>query len=279
MRKILLLISAIAFYQFTIGQNINNVSISSEKNLQDSVKIHVIIFANNTDDSIKNACQKDRENIINMVQGAKKYTNVQIKLYNEQNEFTLSALNRIIDSLSVNKNDVIIFCYFGHGFRFQNQSNDIRRFPYLSISSDSKKNKNLEDIHNTLKQKKPRLLLTIGNLCNSIVPYDEDTWSNKSLVLFSSYEKLFIKAKGDLLVTSSKPGQYSYVVNRTNSGKQLGGIFTNAFIESFQENVKTTDKCSWNDILEDSRLKCINSTTLNYWGHKQEPIFICNISY
>ncbi len=199
-----------------------------------NTKIHLIFAADVEDPSIGNSTREDMNDITNLFKKAAKELGVTFKhhkLYGDH--FDKNSINSTIDNLSIGTNDVIIFYYSGHGY---NNTNTYNKFPNMSLDGADL---SLESIHSKLKYKKARLLLTIGDLCNSIPRMRNRTTGQTEIPFKSGFlfdnrklKRLFIETKGDLISTSSQKGQWSFTMGNGDNGH-----FTNAFIDAFTNEV------------------------------------------
>lgn len=120
-------------------------------------------------------------------------------------------------NLKAGPDDVIVFYYIGHGGR---STNDKTQWPQMQMAQDYDEGFiPLEWVHNTLKGKNARLAVTIGMCCNSYT----NGLSAKSAPVFSpnygntymsqneieNLAKMFANYKGDVILSSSTPGQTS----------------------------------------------------------------------
>ena len=131
-------------------------------------------------------------------------------------------------------------------------------------------------VHEQLKAKNPALLVTIGMCCNGF-----DRASAKEGPMFNvSYgngryytetekqaiKEMFLGYKGDIIVTSASPGQYSYAC-KTQFG--FMDIFTAVFVYNFETGAEVGE-LDWETLLTD----------VKYIVHddrhgKQTPYFEC----
>jgi hypothetical protein len=231
--------------------------------------IHAILTIDRDDKNI--GCEIDEASIKRMLDQAGIEASMPVKYY--ITDRSISDIKAKIGSLSVGKDDAIFYYYSGHGYRYQNQTS---KYPYLALKDaslreaevakdeyspkDSRvntKNKNvqipvranalsLEEISSLIRAKNARVVMTIGDLCNSTIPALEPTPIAASILVFNNYERLFKKSKGYFVVCSSKPGQPSL-----GSGT-IGGLFTNSFLEAYNESVKASTKADWKMIFSKS---------------------------
>jgi hypothetical protein len=212
------------------------------------VKIHLVFAADVDDPSIGTSTRHDMNDITNLFKKAAKEINVKFKAYKLYGDnFDRTSINSTLNNMSVGSNDVVIFYYSGHGY---NNTRSFNKFPNMDLDGSDA---SLESIHRKIKNKNPRLTITIGDLCNSI-PRLRNRASGQTEIPFKSgflfdytkLTKLFIKTRGDLISTSSRKGQWSYTM-----GNDANGQFTNAFIHAFTQEASKVSNAngSWTNLL------------------------------
>lgn len=214
-----------------------------------------ILVADTKDDFIGGSVQKDFANMQSKMTEIAKYTKMkEIKIHLNENDATPQRLNRILGELTVNKDDVIVFFYAGHGFHPRSQKNTTP-WPNMIFSSGGK-SVSYDSVIRNLEQKKPRLLLTIADTCN-MLSGDRDgsectrapTSAKKdSFVLEHNYKLLFLETTGTIKIASSSVGESAW-------GGKSGGIFTNAFLSKMDRAVQSQNGIDWQVILEESARK------------------------
>jgi len=174
------------------------------------------------------ACFADRIKIEEEAQIIAQKTRMELKLINLP--FERSRLIQYLDTFSVQPEDVILFYFTGHGYRYENQR-ECEDYPYLFISKErvalSEAGLCFGQLSEQLLSKNARLLVSLADCCNNVLPVEEPiAMSNRG---FSEvYKRLFLQTEGYLIASSSLPGQFSYATNN-------GGYFTNSFLQSIRE--------------------------------------------
>lgn len=176
---------------------------------------------------------------------------------------------RYIEELKIESDDIVILYFAMHGSRTKEKTN---RWPDLSFSLDQQKiDFNL--FNDLLREKNPRLFLSIADSCNNIVSdrvssnqvnnqlylgqeeEDRQVFTNTSsftslLVgstsneLLAKYKRLFLDHSGSIIISTSSPGQFSIKHCLT------GGVFTTQLIETFRKKEPAT-AIHWNRLLSD----------------------------
>ncbi len=221
-----------------------------------------------------------------------RYTNLKLKKhYLTGNNFSSYNLRNTINGIHCNNNDVIIFYYLGHGFRYDNQTD---QWPNLFVGYNAKDNITTSQLSSTsvpfqwvinqLNSKGARLTITIDESCNSRInvptPVEKSIKGLASLALNirnpERYKELFEYSRGTVSASSSEPGQTSVV------SSDDGGYFTESFIEELKEQTAISNSADWNTILEKTKERTATLTKISRLVNKkvplQEPQFVINIT-
>lgn len=234
----------------------NPYSVKTNTNFSELVSnIHFIAIGDSKDLSLKYAVKQDIENFDEFLRMTAKNLNISYKssIYTGD-EFNKTAINKI-KNITLNTNEVVILMYRGHGFRWADQSSD---FPRMKLGdSYSNESYNFEELHNDLKSKNPRLLISIGDLCNNIeglspikdyppTPLVQDI--SQSRLSIEKIEKLLLK-KGNIISASAKPGEVSYSTKEN-------GYFTKSLLDALLWEVSefNTDKyADWENVFNTAK--------------------------
>ena len=245
----------------------------------DAQTIHWIIFADTQDPNngseVHNSMNAYKSQFIDRMNDAiiaKGYTPNQ-KTYSGI-EFTETKCKEVIRNLSCGKDDIIVFYYLGHGGRAQMGKEEMasynQKYPWPDLAFN-KANTNvsingltLNAIHNSLKQKGARLTVTIGMCCNAhssqYKRHGMSTQSRRYKIVSKNFAKkvgqqLFLRYKGDVLVASAQPGQFSY--GGTYGGQDVD-CFTAALCETTDSyaNNDRGENVTWNSFLNEVFSKC-----------------------
>lgn len=196
----------------------------------------------------------------------------------------------IIESIECeSENDIIIFYYIGHGAR---AINDKTRYPQMCMAQDDPDYfVPVSWVHNQLKSKSARLVLTISMCCNSydgsLTPKDNINFGfNKGNVSFGNDEieaikHLILGYKGDILMSSSSAGQASWAMFIPPLQRYMD-IFTFTFIYDFTAYCNSTTTPEWKRLLAAITADVNNITlagpSMGQRVMQQTPIYDINVT-
>ncbi len=228
-----------------------------------SQTVHIIFVSATNDASIGKGCQSNQDALMRIVDKLQK-ANIKVDLVKINGvQVNSNIISEKIASLQVSDKDAIWFYYSGHGL---NSGKSI--WPQLLISG--RKTLYLNGIHKELKEKNARLVITVGDCCNIGSGFDANNMfvSAKAPPINKNLQKLFLSAKGSVIVSSSKPGQSSMYCENT------GGYFTSAFTDIFTELSLETNinKVSWEVLMK--KTKSLTERIANAFDHNQTPQYV-----
>ncbi|HKK75805.1 MAG TPA: caspase family protein [Saprospiraceae bacterium] len=210
-----------------------------------SETLHVLLLIDEYSD-IAPACEADKIKMEEEVKVIAQKTRLALNLHRV--DYSKGGIEEAIAGLAVSPNDVILFYFTGHGYRYERQEH-CGKYPYLYLTKTEEHLYDaglcLENINEQLKAKKPRLLISLADCCNNVLPYEEPIAMNPVLI-GQAYKKLFLGSEGYIIATSSLPGQYSFATSN-------GGYFTNGFLESLREISARSDapeEITWERVLK-----------------------------
>ena len=165
---------------------------------------------------------------------------------------TPESILRELQSLVVAPNDAVVFYYSGHG-AFDQQRNE----QYLLMEGRGNLYRTM--VAKTIESKSPRLSVILTDCCNvKAVPgkYVFQTHENNKTakipgVMSPLFENLFVFCKGNVDMTSSKLGEYSFV---DASEQHRGSCFTYPLVEFMDAN-KVNDEINWEKLVEKLHLR------------------------
>ncbi len=231
----------------------NNVTVASQ-----DATLHLMIVANTAIGDIGASCGIDKRNLLSEFEGIADVTGMKFRKYIlEDQSFTKANLATMLNGFKPAANDVVIFVYRGHGFRWSDQEED---FPQLDLRYSSftriseNTSINLEDVYSSVTGKGARLNLFFADCCNSDVGISQMTPASfMNMQANNNYDvkklrKLFLDSKGNLISTAASPGEVSWANNAN------GGFFTVSFLQSLRDEISylRNDEADWNGVLENT---------------------------
>jgi len=222
--------------------------------------LHVFIIAETN--AVRVGAPADYTNMQREVKDIARLLDMQLKTYKyEKQNLSSSTLVSAITSLRCQPNDAVWFYYTGYGLNPGHGS----AFSAFQVGNSKF---TMDKVHEKLKAKNPRLLITMFDCCNHHVTRVPGLAARSGRISIN-YATLFKLAKGEVKVTSSKAGQYSYGNGTT------GGIFTNQFFVALHEVAAGNNSdCNWNKVMARTKQLTQNSATLI--GRSQIPYYIVN---
>jgi len=203
--------------------------------------IHAILAADRADAKIGRGVTIDLENMMHLLRSNIPPANLNLVIL-DVNSMTPDGMLDAVDRLTVDPNDTILFYYSGHGaLDARNQ----KQFFALTKGGNIYR----ETLLTKIEEKLPRLAVLLSDCCNNEadgVGVRSATLRNTPILKtpgsFSPlFENLLVFCKGTADLTSSKPGEYSFVDNKNPS---RGSFFTWALVELFDRN-KTNEDLDW----------------------------------
>jgi hypothetical protein len=174
-------------------------------------------------------------------------------------EFRMDKLIGYLQSLKVNSDDLVVFYFSGHGYRYSQQKS-----PWPNMMFDPRRpGINLEYIAKLVWNKKPQFALIMSDCCNNNVEQgffgnaskSIDVRLRKKTPYFPGYHDLFTNAKGCVVVCSCSAGQFSY-------GSSCGGLFTQSFLVSLNHELGQQSP-NWTRLIQRAS---------SYINHIQKPV-------
>lgn len=185
-----------------------------------------------------------------------------------------------VESLQCEEDDIVVFYYIGHGARSQH---DNSKYPQMCLAQNYEdKFVPLQWVSETLKSKKTRLNVVIGMCCNSYAQISAKSSPTFSVNYGKAYmsdnqitniQKLFLGNRGNIIVTSSKPGQTS---GACPSPLGMTDYFTYNFIAYFYEMIAEQSVSTWSKYL--NNVQEIVDVVSSSDGRQQTPIFDIDIN-
>lgn len=219
---------------------------------QDKNTLHAIVMASTLDTSIGPAAEKSRVRFITFLHTIAKeigykFDEISLSGYDCKHDVLMETLN----DFKCDTSDIVVFCYFGHGTRAEEDESE---FPQMCFYGESQsKYIPLEKVKNILAKHGARITWVIGDCCNSygewVDPKSTDAEPQSMTVTYGAvtnlYPKMFKEFTGVITMCASKKGTYGW------SRNDKGMLFNNALID-FINNVSINDIIpgeSWKSVM------------------------------
>ncbi len=233
--------------------NNNNTNYNTGK-----ITMHLVIVANTAIPDIGASCDFDKKRMVNEMDAIADALGIEMKQYIvEGKNLTKANVENTLYSLSPSSNDVVVFFYSGHGFRWSNQTDqysnmDFRYNPYTQISNETCMT--LSEVSDIISTKGARLNISLADCCNSDIGANSMS-SEKFLASRSdpNYDekklaRLFLMSRGNVKSCAASPGEVSWC------NESDGGFFMFSFFQALHEEVGyLSDEAKWDDILNNTK--------------------------
>jgi hypothetical protein len=152
---------------------------NNNSNTATAAKLHLVLFINTDIPDIGQSCAVDQRVMETEFREISKAVGLPFQKYVlNGDKFTKANAEKILRDLEVGKNDVVLFYYSGHGFRWSNQTDrypqlDMRYSEYTPLSD--KTSLALSDVYRIISSKGGRLNIILSDCCNSDIGRNQMT--------------------------------------------------------------------------------------------------------
>lgn len=237
-----------------------------------AASLHLILVGDTLAHDIEESVLKDVQNADKQALEICYQTGLTLKRYSFKKErATAENVQKYLQGLSVNVEDVVIFYFSGHGYRTPSKESNPWPNLYFTFNQSGL---DLLDVASMIKQTKAHLSLVLADCCNNPIPDMFAPNVARRQVLAASpsrvqknYQKLFLESDGQIIAVGADAGQFAY----GNSAN--GGLFSHSYFETFNTlvNQMPSDILSWQMVFDkaiyDTQSKAISK------GIVQDPIY------
>lgn len=251
----------------------NNASTTNSSN----ATMHMIVVADIEDSKIGTASVVDATSIIKEFEIAAKEIGIAFRpTLLARDGFSKTSVTTTLQNLQPGSNDIVVFVYTGHGFRFKADTDAFPRFS-LTRNRQSVYDNNLSaaEVYHLLKKKGARLNITIADSCNNEIDSSKSN-HDEGVVLKPSdagisrraVATLFLNTSGNLIVAAASKGEYAL------SNSRIGGFFIHSFLDAFMYETSITNGVSprWDTILSKAKNYAYSKT-----GGRQTAVFYTDL--
>ena len=235
---------------------VNTRPTSSDNN--EPCKIWAILLTDTKDESIGEDDRLDNLALNKELKGIAQCLGMEISINNIVGNAAYHKRNLVnaIKAIRPSKNDIVFFCFNGHGFRWDNQKDKYPNICMMGPNDDVKGNYVLTtDIYNALVALKARLTICFTDCCNAKV--GEYAPSQKDNTLYSRahtrvskkrMRDLLLNTQGSILATAANPGEYAWSFGGS------GSAFTQSFIAQLRKEVSASNTApvSWERLMDNT---------------------------
>lgn len=246
------------YLAFTNAIDTDYENITYDKTTNRDQTMYLFVVANTAIGDIGQSCELDKRNFISEFEGVGEALGIDVVTYVvDDDEYSKDNFLATMDRIQPGSDDIIMFLYTGHGFRWNDQND---RFPYLDLRANSYQPINdqttisFTSVYQSLVAKGARLTIVVSNCCNSNVGINQMSSSNFLVTMSNqNYEldnlsKLLLESSGSLMATAASPSEYAWC-NNSN-----GGFFTNSFLQAFRQEISVlnNEEVDWDGILDNA---------------------------
>ena len=225
-------------------------------NYSNDPTLHLIMVANTRVSDIGASCTNDKDKVVREVANIGEALGIPVveHLVIEE-DYGKTGLLDAINGLRPGPNDIILFVYTGHGFRWENQESE---YPMIDLTYsqyqqvDENTSMSLEELGQRLARKGARLSIVIGDCCNSSI--GRTSRSGAASLASRPNERsrldrlrtLFMETEGHILAAAAQPDETAC------GNAQTGGYFINSFFGALHKETSYLyeEEPSWEAIME-----------------------------
>ncbi|CCB86258.1 MULTISPECIES: caspase family protein [Parachlamydia] len=219
----------------------------------EAADLHAIVVADTIASNISKSVEMDLKKMEAEIYKISRHANLPIqKHFIAGKEITSAEILTTIQNLSVSDDDVILFYFSGHGYRTKKKESP---WPNLYITHENK-GIDFDLIVSELENKCPRLMIVFADVCNNIVPdmfapplaARSMAMMGQRAITADAYLALFRECRGKILLAGAKTGEFAWCTLD-------GALFTDAWIQSIEDEAKKGPEACWESIIEQAILK------------------------
>lgn len=210
--------------------------------------LHAILLGDTEDLTLGRQIQKDLDRVETLVYDIADSISYTLNPIVIQGKMSRpEKLSIALSALEIAPEDIVIFYVSSHGFRVPSIKSE---YPLIHFSL-SDEAIDFGAIVELIREKNPRFLLSIADVCNDEWP---DEWQSnikalhKRLVVKTdlrkaNYKRLFLSSRGALVVCAAVPGDFAWSTPK-------GAVFTREFIEELDYSATHRINLRWERLLE-----------------------------
>lgn len=216
--------------------------------------VHAILIADTSDAKIGRGVAANLDRMTSLLKQASKGGDFPLRLtVVSGKDFSCRAIIAALDGLKAGPQDTAIFYIAAHGYR---TATTTTRFPdYYCIKPGDRPGTVVGTslVEQKLEQSGARFRIAIADTCNVTLGGDlRETGTGRSLADVDprTWQRLFLRYSGTILMSGSAPGKPSWYFN---SGRRVGGMFTNQLLGAIEQTLedagRNTELARWSTIV------------------------------
>lgn len=221
-------------------------------------KIWAILVSDTQDKNIGNDDRLDNQALNKELKGIAQCLGMELSIKNITGKAAYNKRNLVnaIKETKPGKNDIVFFCFNGHGFRWDNQKDKYPNICMMGPNDDTDGHYVLTtDIYNALLKLKARLTICFTDCCNSKIGDYAPSQTDNTLysranarVSKKRMRDLLLNTEGSILATAANPGEYAWSFGGS------GSAFTQSFIAQLRKEVSSanTNPVSWETLMDNT---------------------------
>lgn len=230
--------------------------VQDEPEVVETAKMHLILVTNTMIPDIGKSCQVDEDKTLKELEIICDELEIPLeKTVIHDKDFSKQKVTDALNALNPNPNDIVIFIYSGHGFRWSKQKSeypniDLKYSAYQKISEETCYN--LSSIYDKIVPKGARLNIILGDCCNSDIGI---TSRSGSASLSSKHQtegklerlkQLFLQSKGNIIAAAAQP------LETACGDSQDGGYFLTSFFSALSKETSQlfTQTPTWDSVIQ-----------------------------
>lgn len=239
---------------------------------------HLLTCIDDVDEDISAGCEKDNQKAVAILGAVSKDAGMSFD--HRQIHFDAHSLLTELENLHCGPDDVVVFLFSGHGFKFEFDDEEWR-WPILFLCNKNEYGTDgsedcevdLDMVQTYLQNSGARMTITLGDCCNN-VPDSLASTAQRNNAQYPVFElngsyhglDLFTRFHGHIIASAASPGE------KGMSTDEDGSNFSNAFFKSIYQSLQPNAKpVTWQELLEQTReavMAEVSDQTPQYWIEK-----------
>ncbi|NGX57294.1 MAG: hypothetical protein K940chlam3_00184 [Chlamydiae bacterium] len=254
------------------------VAVGFSHSSAEAATLHAFLVVDTQARNIEESVKSDLRNMERELSKISAYTDLELNKHVFTESNANSKFVNSIEKTEIGEDDVVLFYWGGHGFRTKSKDENGNPWPSFSFENDHT-GMDLLDITKYIESKQPRLVISLADTCNNMIPDycvppmlkiapkgEFVTSRDQYEQIRRNYRILFVDSSGVIMGAGAQPGQYSWC-------SWSGGFFTLSFLDAVKSEINE-ESTSWDYVMEKTR----NNMTQFNPPDKQSPQIEVNLT-